>query len=161
MKKTALALALGLALATTGCSNQINNVSGMTEATCVTVIVDFQSLKSEKTQTCVAAGSEIEAMTAFNLAGYSVAGTDKYGLQIVCRVNGLPDSITPIVSKDQDSYVEKCEEMPAMFAYWALLIRTPDKDWTYADKGIADLKVNPGEQVALVFSVDEKLELPN
>jgi hypothetical protein len=51
--------------------------------------------------------------------------------------------------------------MPAEFGYWALLIRTPEKDWTFAPVGIADLKVNPGEQVALVFSVDEKMELPN
>ena len=158
MKKTALALALGLTLATTGCSQPQNTVSA---DNCVTVIVDFQSLKSEKVQTCVAAGSAIDAMTAFNLAGYSIAGTDKYGLQIICRVNGLPDAVTPIISKDQDTYVEKCADMPAMFAYWALLVRTPDKDWTYADKGIAELTINPGEQVALVFSVDEKLELPN
>jgi hypothetical protein len=154
MKKTALALAIGLALATSGCATQQTVVD---PNNCVTVIVDFQSLKSEKTQTCIAAGSAIEAMTAFNLAGYSIAGTDKYGLQIVCRVNGLPDAVHPIVSKDQKTYVEKCADMPADFAYWALLIRTPEKDWTYADKGIADLKVNPGEQVALVFSVDDKI----
>jgi hypothetical protein len=158
MKKTALALALGLALATSGCATQQEYV--LTE-NCVTVIVDFQSLKSDKTQTCIAAGSAMRAMTAFNLAGYSITGTDKYGLDIVCRVNGLPDAKHPIVSKDQDSYVEKCADMPAEFAYWALLIRTPEKDWTYADKGIGDLEVNPGEQVALVFSVDEKMVLPN
>jgi hypothetical protein len=41
------------------------------------------------------------------------------------------------------------------------MIRTPDKDWTYAPVGIEELVLNPGEQVALFFSVDEKLELPN
>jgi ABC-type oligopeptide transport system substrate-binding subunit len=158
MKKLSIALALSVVLATAGCAPQQNVVS---PENCVTVIVDFQSLKSEKTQTCITAGSEIEAMTAFNLAGYSIAGTDKYGLQVVCRINGLPDAKNPIVSKDQKTYVEKCTDMPAEFAYWSLLIRTPEKDWTYAPVGIADLKVNPGEQVALVFSVDEKLELPN
>jgi hypothetical protein len=158
MKKTALALALGLALATSGCATQQNYVLA---ENCVTVIVDFQSLKNEKKQTCVAAGSAMEAMTAFNLAGYAIYGTDKYGLQIICRVNALPDAVTPIVSKDQDSYVEKCTDMPAEFAYWALLVRTPEKDWTFAEVGIQDLKINPGEQVALVFSVDGKLELPN
>ena len=156
MKKLSIALALSVVLATTGCAPQQNVVS---PENCVTVIVDFQSLKSEKTQTCITAGSEIEAMTAFNLAGYSIAGTDKYGLQIVCRVNGLP-SATQVIGAHKD-YRETCAEMPAEFAYWALLIRTPEKDWTYAPVGIADLKVNPGEQVALVFSVDEKLDLPN
>ena len=158
MKKTALALAIGMALATSGCATQQTVVD---PSNCVTVIVDFQSLKSEKTSQCIKAGSAIDAMTAFNLAGYAIHGTDKYGLQIVCRVNGLPNAVTPIVSKDQDTYLEKCTDMPAMFAYWALLIRTPEKDWAFAEVGIQDLKINPGEQVALVFSVDEKMVLPN
>jgi hypothetical protein len=158
MKKTALALALGLALATSGCATQQNVVSA---DNCVTVIVDFQSLKSDKTQTCIASGSAIEAMTAFNLAGYAIQGTDKYGLQIICRVNGLPDAVHAIKSDKHKGYLEKCSDMPADFAYWALLIKTPIKDWTFAPVGVADLKVNPGEQVALVFSVDEKMELPN
>jgi|LauGreDrversion4_2_1035121.scaffolds.fasta_scaffold141076_2 hypothetical protein len=158
MKKTALALALGLALATTGCATQQNVVSS---DNCVTVVVDFQSLKNEKISQCVKVGSEIDAMTAFNLAGYAIYGTDKYGLQIICRVNALPNAIDPIVSKDQDSYVEKCTDMPAEFAYWALLVKTAEKDWTYAEVGILDLTVKPGEQLALVFSVDGKLELPN
>jgi hypothetical protein len=158
MKKIAIALALGVTLATSGCAIQQNVVSS---DNCVTVIVDFQSLKTDKTQTCVQAGSAIEAMTAFNLAGYAIQGTDKYGLQIVCRVNGLPDAIHVIKSDKHKGYVEKCADMPADFAYWALLIKTPSKDWSFADKGIADLTINPGEQVALVFSVDDKMVLPN
>lgn len=158
MKKTALALALGLTLATTGCSQPLSVVSS---DNCVTVIVDFQSLKNEKISQCVAVGSEINAMTAFNLAGYAIYGTDKYGLQIICRVNGLPDAIHPIKSDKHKGYAEKCTDMPADFAYWALLVRTPKEDWKFAEVGIQDLTVKPGEQLALVFSVDEKMELPN
>jgi len=158
MKKTALALALGLTLATTGCSQPLNVVSS---DNCVTVIVDFQSLKNEKISQCVAVGNEINAMTAFNLAGYAIYGTDKYGLQIICRVNALPNAIDPIKSDKHKGYVEKCTDMPAEFAYWALLVRTPKEDWKFAEVGILDLTVKPGEQLALVFSVDEKLELPN
>jgi hypothetical protein len=157
MKKLALALTVGLALATSGCTIQ----STTTSADCVNVIVDFQSLKSEKKSQCVKVDGKIDAMTVFNAAGYAIYGTDKYGLQIICRVNGLPDAVTPIVSKDQNTYLEKCADMPPEFAYWALLVRTPEKDWQYAPVGIADLTVNPGEQVALVFSVDEKMVLPN
>lgn len=158
MKKLTLALALGLTLATTGCATEQRVVESNN---CVTVIVDFQSLKNEKISQCVKVGSAVEAMTAFNLAGYAIYGTDKYGLQIICRVNALPNAVDPIVSKDQNTYLEKCTDMPAEFAYWALLVRTPEKDWTFAEVGIQDLKINPGEQVALVFSVDGKLELPN
>lgn len=158
MKKIALSLALGLALATSGCATQQNVVSS---DNCVTVIVDFQSLKSDKTSQCVQSGSAIEAMTAFNLAGYAIQGTDKYGLQIICRVNGLPDAVHAIKSDKHKGYLEKCADMPADFAYWALLIKTKTEDWKFAPVGIADLSVKPGEQVALVFSVDDKLELPN
>lgn len=158
MKKITIALALGLLLATTGCSTQQEVVSA---DNCVTVVVDFQSLKSEKVSKCVETDVPINAVAALNIAGYSVAGTDEYGLAVVCRVNGLPDAKTPIVSKDQDSYVETCAEMPAAFAYWSLMVRTPEKDWTYAPVGVADLTLNPGEQVALFFSIDGKLELPN
>ena len=158
MKKTALAVALGLALATTGCATQQNVVSS---DNCVTVIVDFQSLKNEKVSQCILSGGEINAMTAFNLAGYAIYGTDKYGLQIICRVNALPNAVDPIKSDKHKGYVEKCTDMPADFAYWALLVRTPEKDWSFAEVGIQDLKVKPGEQLALVFSVDDKMELPN
>jgi hypothetical protein len=157
MKKLALTLTVGLALAISGCTAQTTTTS----ADCVNVIVDFQSLKSEKTSQCVKVEGSIDAMTVFNAAGYAIHGTDKYGLQIVCRVNGLPDATHPVKSEKQKGYVEKCTDMPSEFAYWALLIRTPDKDWTYAPVGIADLDVKPGEQVALVFSVDEKMVLPN
>lgn len=155
MKKIALSLALGVVLATSGCATQTTTTS----SDCISVIVDFQSLKSEKTSQCVKVDGEIDAMTVFNAAGYAIHGTDKYGLQIICRVNGLP-SATQIIG-DHEDYREKCADMPAEFAYWALLIRTPEKDWTFAPVGIADLTVKPGEQVALVFSVDEKMELPN
>jgi hypothetical protein len=158
MKKIALVVALGLALATSGCTTQTTTT---TSADCVTVIVDFQSLKSEKISQCVKINGKMDAMTVFNAAGYAIQGTDKYGLQIICRVNGLPDAVHAIKSEKQKGYVEKCADMPSEFAYWALLIRTSNKDWTYAPVGIADLKVKPGEQVALVFSVDEKMVLPN
>jgi hypothetical protein len=153
MKKLALGLTVGLALATSGCTVQT------TPADCVNVIVDFQSLKNEKKSQCISVESELDAMTVFNAAGYGIIGTDKYGLQIVCRVNGLPTA-TQIIGDHKD-YRETCAEMPAEFAYWALLVRTAEKDWHFAEVGIADLKVKPGEQVALVFSVDEKIALPN
>ena len=133
----------------------------ITDASCVNVIVDFQSLKSEKTTKCISVDGKTSALSVLKTAGFTLAGTDKYGLQIVCRINGLPDAIHAIKSSKHKGYVEKCADMPADFAYWALLIKTAKKDWTYAPVGIADLKVAPGEQIALVFSIDNKMVLPN
>lgn len=159
MKKIAMVAVLGMALAVSGCSTQ--PTTSVDASKCVNVVVDFQSLKTEKVSTCVKVDGKMDAMTVFNAAGYAIQGTDKYGLQIVCRVNGLPDGVHAIKSDKHKGYVEKCADMPADFAYWALLIKTKDKDWTFAPVGIADLRVVPGEQVALVFSVDEKMVLPN
>lgn len=149
-----MALGIATTLLLTGCSTIVES-----QKDCVNVIVDFQSLKNSKTTECIPVNEETSATSVFNAAGYTFEGTEKYGLQIVCRVNGLPSS-TQIIGNHKD-YRETCADMPAEFAYWALLIRTPEKDWTYAPVGIADLTVKPGEQVALVFSVDEKMVLPN
>lgn len=150
-------LATAIAITLSGCTSQPVTDS----ASCVNVVVDFQSLKSEKTSQCVKVTGKTDAMTVLNAAGYAISGTDKYGLQIICRVNGLPDATHAIKSDKHKGYVEKCADMPAEFAYWALLVRTQKKDWTFAPVGIADLSLNPREQVALVFSVDGKMELPN
>ena len=156
MKKIIAALTLALAVSLTGCATT------NTAATdgCITVIVDFQSLDNgNKTAQCLEAEAGANASDLVKQAGFTLEGTDKYGLMIVCRVNGLP-SATQIIGNHKD-YRETCADMPAEFAYWSILVRTPEKDWHFAEVGIADLKLNPGEQLALLFSVDGAMALPN
>ena len=156
MKKSIAALTLAMAISLTGCST---NTTTATD-NCITILVDFQSLdNNNKSVQCLEATANTKAADIVAKAGFTIEGTDKYGLQIVCRVNGLP-SATQVIGSHTD-YRETCAEMPAEFAYWALLIRTPKQDWQYAPVGIADLTLNPGEQMALVFSLDEAMVLPN
>ena len=155
MKKTLAALALAMTVSLTGCAT-----TDTAKDNCVTVIVDFQSLDNgNKTSQCLDAETNADALQLVKQAGFTLEGTQKYGLMIVCRVNGLP-SATQIIGTHED-YRETCSDMPAEFAYWAILVRTPEKDWHFAEVGIADLKLNPGEQLALVFSLDEAMVLPN
>lgn len=155
MKKIVSALALVMAVSLTGCAT-----TNTANDNCVNVIVDFQSLdNNNKTTQCLQAEPDTKASELVKQAGFTLEGTQKYGLMIVCRVNGLP-SATQVIGDHKD-YRETCADMPAEFAYWSILVRTPKKDWHYAEVGIADLTLNPGEQLALVFSVDEKMVLPN
>ena len=132
------------------------------QSNCVTFIIDYQSLKdTPKTTQCIETAKKINALDVAKQAGTNLVGTAKYGSNIVCRVNGLPDNVHPIKSAKHKNYVEKCADMPAEFGYWAVLVKTPTKDWGWATVGIADLNLNPGDSLALVFSVDGKLAMPN
>lgn len=158
MKKVGMTIALGLVLATSGCS--VFTASG--DPNCVTVVVDFQKLNDgNKTSQCIYADKGAGAIDILNKAGFKLEGTGKYGNQVVCRVNGFPSATKPIGVKDHEDYIETCADMPADFAYWAVLVKTPGKDWSWAEVGVADLKLNPGESLALVFSENDKLALPN
>ena len=147
-------------------NNSLNNNSS-----CINVYVDFGVLdNNSKIIECVPANGEQKALSILSQAGIIVSGTEKYGNQIVCRVNNLPSSSQPIGIKEHESYVEKCKDMPAEFAYWALLVRfksaVPDKlnptgGWGWSQVGAADLKLNPGDSIGLVFSENENVAFPS
>ena len=53
-------------------------------------------------------------MKVLGKANIVIDGTQKYGNQIVCRVDGLPKA-EPIGIKKHESYIETCQTMPAEF----------------------------------------------
>lgn len=118
---------------------------------CVSVTVDFKSIlaTSVPSSTCVSISGEQSALDVVTEAGYKITGTDKYGNQIVCLVNEYP--------KKAD-----CSDMPPENAYWAVLVKRPGvvSEWGWADKGIADLQLETGDSVALVYTVDGKVRWP-
>ena len=131
---------------------------------CVNAYVDYGILNSGKTsEACIKAEDGIDAMTIFNAHSLAILGTDKYGLQIVCRVNSFPNGVDAIPVEGHDGYVERCTDMPAQFAYWALLVKRGNAStsvWGWSDKGIQDLKLNAGDSVALVFTVNDEVKWP-
>lgn len=132
------------------------------QGNCIEVYVDYGVLDNNKVVTdCVKVEGKIDAMTVLNAAGLYVHGTDKYGLQIVCRLNGLPKGGTPIGIEGHEDYIESCEDMPAEFAYWAILLRHGATHWAWADSGIVDIKLEAGDSIGLVFAANENVEFPN
>ena len=91
---------------------------------------------------------------ALNFVGGSIEGTKQYGAQVVCRVNGLPSASEPVGSAQDPAYIEKCDAMPAAFAYWALWIKPAGGAWDYAQEGLSTLTAQPGESVELLFTLD-------
>lgn len=121
---------------------------------CVNMYVDFGSLDhNKKISTCIDVNGKTGAEFVFYNAGIKLAGTEKYGAQIVCRVNGLPDSTR-----------EKCLTMPPENAYWAVIVKQRrgmmDK-WGWAQTGISEVYLNPGDSIGLVFTENGKMRWPN
>lgn len=128
-----------------------------TVKSCVTVLVDFGSLKNnDYSNQCVETNSRINALTLIQKSGFRLDGTDKYGLQVVCRVDGLP---TPDM--------EKCAVMPPENAYWAVVVsRRQDilnfmPKWGWAKTGISEVYLNPGDSIGLIYTKDGKIRWPN
>lgn len=133
-----------------------------TKRDCVNVYVDYGVLKNNSTLTdCIAVDGKIDGMTALNAAGLAILGTDKYGLQVVCRVNSLPSGASPIGIKGHEDYIETCKDMPAQFAYWAILVRDGSAPWGWAQTGLLDIELKPGDSIGLVFADNENVKFPN
>ena len=121
----------------------------------VKVIVDSGSLKqaAADTSVCVPVDAPTLASEVLDKAKVKTEGTTDYPKELACRVNGVPAADFDITHKG-GTYREECSKMPAAFAYWALWVKPASGDWAYAQEGLATLKLNPGESVELLFTVD-------
>lgn len=128
---------------------------------CVNVYVDYGVLDSNaKSTKCISVSGEANGLEVLTKAGLSVEGTGKYGLQIVCRVNSMPSATRPIGIKDHEDYVETCAEMPAAFAYWAVIVKKGALPWGWAETGIDKVSLKAGDSVGLVFADNENVKFP-
>jgi hypothetical protein len=104
-----------------------------TEGTCpegggVTVIVDFGDLAPQPLVRC-AAGTPATGVAALQDAGIEVAGSQKYGLAVACRIQGKPGPD-----------VESCAGMPSATAYWSYWHAAPGGAWTSSQEGAQTAK---------------------
>ena len=123
---------------------------------CVNLYVDYGSINNqEKITRCISAVDDTNALDILAKASLKIEGTNKYGNAVVCRVNGLPDKS-----------VESCEIMPPENAYWAVIIKKkqiipfPSNEWGWAQKGINETYLSPGDNLGLVFSTDGDVRWP-
>jgi hypothetical protein len=128
---------------------------------CVTVLVDYGVLDSgEKSTRCVPVDGKVNALDLLTEAGHTIEGTGKYGAQIACRVNSFPSATTPIGIKGHENYVETCAEMPAAFAYWAVLVKDGVLPWGWASTGIDQVTLEAGDSLGLVFFENDNQRFP-
>ncbi len=129
----------------------------------VTVVVDASALDLDddpSQESCVETDTAIAASDALDQAGVTTEGTDEYGDQVVCRVNGVPAEDFALTAEDGSDYFETCEAMPAAFAYWSLWVQPEGGEWEYAQEGLSTLQVEPGQSIALLFSLNGEPAAP-
>ncbi|WP_109211377.1 MULTISPECIES: hypothetical protein [Microbacterium] len=160
------ACASGPATTTTPSPSEDAATSEITTGPCegdtgVTVIVDGSALEDGSLdQWCVTTDEPIVAADAFSIAAVQTEGTDEYGDQVVCRVNGLPAEDQAIPAEDGSDYFETCEAMPAAFAYWSLWVKPAGGEWGYAQEGASTQELEPGDAVELLFTLNGEPAAP-
>ena len=124
--------------------------------TCVNLYVDYNVLdNNKKINTCIDISSETTALDVLKKANLKIEGTRKYGLGVICRVNGLPDES-----------VESCEVMPPANAYWAIIIKEkqllpfPTKEWGWGQLAVDKQPLNAGDSIGIVWADNGEVVFP-
>ena len=110
---------------------------------CITVYVDYGTLEKSTFNECIKS-SETKATDLLVNNNFTLQGTDKYGTAVLCRLNNLPKE-------------EECKDMPSENAYWAILVKEDQilfEDYVWAQVGIDQLILYPGDSLALVFATN-------
>jgi hypothetical protein len=123
---------------------------------CINLYVDYSVLDNgTKLTKCVNAPENTSALQILKMASLEIEGTKKYGLGVVCRVNGLPDE-----------KAESCEIMPPAEAYWAIIIKEKQKvpfpinEWGWGQLAVDKQLLNPGDSLGLVFADNGEIKFP-
>ena len=123
----------------------------------VTVVVDASVLELDddpSQEACVETDEAIVAADALAELGITTEGTTQYGDAVVCRVDGVPAEDFALTAEDGSDYFETCETMPAPFAYWSIWVQPEGGEWEYAQEGLSTQQLEPGESLALLFSLN-------
>ena len=126
----------------------------------VKVIVDSGSLDqaAADTSVCVDANGATLASDVLGKAGVKIEGTAKYPTSFACRVNGVPAADFDIKHKGGTTR-EACDDKNTV-SYWALWVKPAAGAWGYAQEGLDSLKLNPGESLELLYTVDNEPAAP-
>jgi hypothetical protein len=126
----------------------------------VQVIVDSGALKQDAadTSTCVDVTGPTVASEILDEADIKTEGTAKYPTSFACRVNGVPAADFDITHKG-GTIREACDDKNTV-SYWALWVKPASGTWGYAQEGLDSLKLNPGESLELLYTVDGEPAAP-
>jgi hypothetical protein len=105
----------------------------------VTVIVDFTRFGGAIERGCDP-GEAANALDAVRTAGFTTAGTARYGDAFVCRIDSRPSPKS-----------EACTDTPPAQSSWSFYYaRSTDKAWTYSTVGV--LSYHPASGTLLAFA---------
>jgi hypothetical protein len=107
------------------------------DATGVTVVVDFTDLGGDIVVRCAPGPVEpgYSGLDALQGAGFSVAGTQRWGLAFVCRIQGRPTADESLHTDGNPDYHERCVDTPPQSAYWGYWYARNGGSWTYSNAG--------------------------
>ncbi|MEV6640022.1 hypothetical protein [Amycolatopsis sp. NPDC051371] len=117
------ALLLGACLTGAAPASATGTEGSCTEGAGVTVVVDFGDLGPQPLIRC-APGTPANGIAALQEAGVDVAGSQKYGLAVACRIDGKPGPD-----------VESCAGMPSATAYWSYWHASAGGAWESSQEG--------------------------
>jgi hypothetical protein len=135
--------------------------SACADDTGITVAVDASALEDgDSKEWCIGTDEPLAAADALTLVNVSTEGTEEYGDEVVCRVNGVPAEDVAIPAPDGSEHFETCESMAPAFAYWGLWMKPAGGEWDYAQEGVSTLELQPGESLALLFTLNGEPAAP-
>lgn len=157
-----LALGLSACAATTAPAPTPTVTDAVADGGCsgdegVSVVIDAGDLAGAadtNVSSCIFTTEALAAADALDILGVETEGTEQYGDQVICRVDGQPSASEPVGSTEDPAYVESCATMPAAFAYWSLWVKPAGGTWDYAQEGLSTLQLQPGDSVELLFTLD-------
>lgn len=114
----------------------------------VTVVVDFTALGGGVQVAC-APGDPATGLAALQGAGFTVTGTQRWGLAFVCRINGLPTSAT-----------DPCVNTPPVTAYWSYWHAPSGGAWSYSSSGAGSYNPAPGSVEGWSFGSGSAPSIP-
>jgi hypothetical protein len=116
-----------------------------TDATGVTVVVDFQELGGGVVIRCFPhPTSSSTGLAALEGAGFTPTGTVRFGLGFICRIEGQPTKTD-----------EPCIDTPPATAYWSYWYAPNGGSWKYSDLGVTNHKVILGGFEGWSFAKDK------
>lgn len=123
----------------------------------VRVVVEFTVLDEPTVDACATADGEIAAYDALAAVGVTTEPITKYGDATICRVDGEPAADETVEVEGFDPIVTDCSDFTAG-AFWAIWERPVDGEWAFAQVGINELTLEPGETLGLVYTTGDGSE---
>ncbi|MEU4805580.1 ABC transporter substrate-binding protein [Actinosynnema sp. NPDC023587] len=120
----------------------------------VTVVIDFQELDGNggtpaptitRCSPNANPGTARTGVKALQDAGIAIAGTARWGLGFLCRLENRPASTETLPTTSNPTYKEPCVNTPPAQAYWSYWHADgAGTTWTYSNYGALNRNVIPG-----------------